>query len=78
MEALGGGAVSYERGIPVHALFERDDTHPYHTVEYDPFIKSQLESHNEPQGVIRWKNGHVALQTMVSTKPTHSTVRSPS
>ena len=33
--------------------------HPEHTVDYDPFIKSQLASHNQFQGLTWCKFGHV-------------------
>jgi len=34
----------------------------YHTVEYDPFIKSQLASRNQLQGRVWCKCGHVMFE----------------
>ena len=33
----------------------------HHTVDYDPFIKSQVASSNQVEGLMRCKFGHVAL-----------------
>ena len=39
----------------------RSPVSPYHTVEYDPFIKSQLASHNYLYGLMRLQFDHVTL-----------------
>ena len=42
-----------------------------HTVDYDPFIKSQLASLNQLEGVMSCKFGHMAPQILVPTKASY-------
>ena len=47
--------------------------HLIHTVEYDPFSKSPLASHNYLQGLLWGKFGHVTTVQNAETKPSYST-----
>ena len=47
---------------------------PPHTVKFDHFIKSRLFSHNQFQGLMCCKFGHVTPRNLGSTKPSYSTV----
>ena len=40
-----------------------------HTVDYDPFIKSQIASHDEREGHMRGKFGHVASKISKQRNP---------
>jgi len=40
-----------------------------HTMEYDPFIKSQLASRNELEGLMWCKFGHVTLKIVLQRNP---------
>ena len=53
-------------------LYSPDRSNP-HTVEYDPFIKSQLAARNYLYGLVWCKFGHVTPQNLESTKPSCST-----
>ena len=44
-----------------------------HLVEFEPFIKSQLASSSQLQGVVWCKFGHVTPPKTAPTKPSYST-----